>query len=410
MSESPFLDNGTNIESSPPPERDSFDAQTTEQPIDGFEHFWQQVILADLKEPVLRIGTHLLSILFIILVIWTMHFLTSATNSPKKSSQVGALAAPFPTKTPTSVPPDLVPYDTSNGVSHELGGVFRAVNIHTMIPSRPRVNVITYTVQTGDTVFGIAEQFGLKPETILWGNYNVLADNPHRLQPGQILNILPVDGTYHKWSAGEDFRKVAEYYGVDPEAVIEWAGNPIDQYTFDMENPDIKPGTMLIIPGGKREYVDYSPPRIPRDNPAVARTYGPGYCGVVSDGAIGSGSFIWPTIEHYLSGYDYDPSANHPAIDIAGNIGNPVWAVDDGVVVYSGWSNFGYGNLIVLDHGNGWQSLYAHLNEIYTVCGQSISQGTRIGSIGTTGNSTGSHLHFELIYENIKVNPWDFLP
>jgi murein DD-endopeptidase MepM/ murein hydrolase activator NlpD len=83
----------------------------------------------------------------------------------------------------------------------------------------------------------------------------------------------------------------------------------------------------------------------------VARYYGPGSCGVIYEGAIGTGSFVWPTTEHFLSGYTF--SAIHPAIDIGGQISNAVYAADSGVVVYAGWSNYGYGNLIVIDHGNG---------------------------------------------------------
>jgi len=359
---------------------------------------------------VMRWGTHLATILFVLVVIVLMRSFLVTVQPQAKGGSEAALAAPMPTQTVVPSPPELQPLRKTEVEARSLYGILRLVKIHTSIPSRPRVDVITYTVQTGDTVFGIADRFGLKPETLLWGNFNILSDNPHRLSPGQILNILPVDGTYHKWSAGEDLSKVAEYYGVDPQVIIDYPGNHLDPLTFDPDNPDIDPGTMLIIPGGTREYVNYGPPRIPRENPAVARTYGPGYCGVISDGAVGNGTFIWPTTEHYLSGYDYKPSANHPAIDIAGRIGNPVWAVDDGVVVYSGWSNFGYGNLVVLDHGNGFQSLYAHLNDIAVVCGQSVYQGTQIGTLGTTGNSTGAHLHFALIYNGKKVNPWDFLP
>ncbi|HOW91199.1 MAG TPA: M23 family metallopeptidase, partial [Anaerolineaceae bacterium] len=112
----------------------------------------------------------------------------------------------------------------------------------------------------------------------------------------------------------------------------------------------------------------------------------------------------------WLSGYDYSPETNHRAIDIDGSIGNPVWAVDAGVVVYSNWNENGYGNLIVIDHGNGWQSVYAHLDTFLKYCGDSVDQGEQIGTLGTTGNSTGPHLHFELRNETYGiVNPWDFL-
>lgn len=287
-------------------------------------------------------------------------------------------------------------------------GIHRAAVIHTTIPTRPRVEVLTYTVERGDSLFAIADNFGLKPETILWGNFETLADNPHTLQPGQELNILPINGTFHKWREGESLYRVAEYYGVEPLDIVQYPGNRLDIYDFDLDNPSFEIGQMLIVPGGERELVDYGPPAITRDNPAIASTYGPGHCGTIYTGSVGVGVFLWPTTERWLSGYDYNPNI-HPAIDIAGSTGNPIWASDNGVVVYSGWSNYGYGNLIVIDHGNGWQTLYAHLNSINVGCGQSVNQGQLIGGLGSTGNSSGPHLHFEMIYVGTKVNPWNFL-
>lgn len=175
-------------------------------------------------------------------------------------------------------------------------------------------------------------------------------------------------------------------------------------------HPNIKPGTWLIIPGGHREFVSWSAPAISRENPQAASILGPGACSAVAQGIVGTGSFIWPSANHYLSGFDYSPNANHPAIDIAGQLGDAVWAADNGVVVYAGWNNWGYGNVIVINHGNGWQTLYAHLSALNVGCGQSVFQGTPIGAIGSTGNSTGPHLHFEMMYKGGKVNPHDYLP
>lgn len=118
-------------------------------------------------------------------------------------------------------------------------------------------------------------------------------------------------------------------------------------------------------------------------------------------------TFLWPTTERFISGYHF--SSVHPAIDIGGAEGNPIYAVDAGVVVYSGWSDYGYGYLIVLDHGTGWQSAYAHLSAIAVTCGQSVYQGGYIGALGTTGNSSGLHLHFELSINGAKVNPINYL-
>lgn len=288
--------------------------------------------------------------------------------------------------------------------------VGRWVDVHTVLPNRPRLDIIQYKVKVGDTLFGIAANFGLKPETILWGNYDVLQDNPHSLQPDQVLNIAPIDGTLHVWAEGEGLLGVAEFYQVGIEDIFDWPGNRLTP-DINFEEPPIKPGALLIIPGGKREYVDWSAPRIPRSNPSVARILGPGYCGQIYDGPVGTGAFIWPAPNHYLSGYDYTPETNHFGIDIAGAEGHAIYAIDAGVVVYSGWHNGGYGNVIVLDHGNGWQSLYAHLSTINVGCGDGVFQGAVIGLMGTTGRSSGPHLHFEMRHDIYgRVNPWNFLP
>ena len=132
---------------------------------------------------------------------------------------------------------------------------------------------------------------------------------------------------------------------------------------------------MLLIPGGVREWQGWSNPMIPRSNPASAKLMGPGYCGVVTTGYTGSGTFIWPTTATYISGYNYSPATNHRAVDIGGAMGNALYAADSGVVVYAGWNNYGYGNTVVIDHGNGWRTLYAHIMDggILVSCGQSVS-------------------------------------
>jgi murein DD-endopeptidase MepM/ murein hydrolase activator NlpD len=372
------------------------------------EILWENIAHTGLLEPAIRIGTHGSLVVLVLIVVWSLRaFYFVDLEAASMQNEGSALTAPLLTPTATMSAPTLPEYSLPE--SAQVSGVQRVIQPYTIIPSRPRVNVTTHTVQTGDSVFGIAATYGLKPETILWSNYNVLGDNPHSLQPGQVLNILPVDGTYHKWSAGENLQKVADYYKVDPLEIIEWPGNPFDVYAANVEDPGIQPGTMLIIPNGQREMIDYGPPRIPRDNPAVARTFGPGHCGELMDGAIGGGTFIWPTADRFITGYDYSPSTNHWGIDIDGDLGSAVWSIDNGVIVYSGWSYNGYGNLVVVDHGNGWQSLYAHLNDIDVSCGESVFQGTYLGGIGNTGNSSGPHLHFELIFGSAKVNPWDFL-
>lgn len=362
-------------------------------------------------ETVYRVGTAFLTVALILLAVGGMrwfylHFQDTDVGKPREA----ALAAEAPTPTPTAIPAVMTSF-SSVPIAYE-NGISRLALIHTTIPSRPRTEITTYTIQKGDTIFGIAEMFGLKPETILWGNYYTLLDDPHNINPGVVLNIMPMDGTYHRWSEGEGLNGVAHGYDVAPDVIVNWSGNHLDPATLgDYSHPNIEAGTMLFVPGGTRDYVTWSAPRISRDNPGVARILGPGSCGTIVDGAVGTGAFIWPANNHWLSGYDYSPSTNHFGIDIAGGLGDAIYAADNGVIVYAGWNDWGYGNVVVIDHDGGWQTLYAHLSVLNVGCGQSVYQGDVIGYFGSTGNSSGPHLHFEMLNESYgKVNPWNFLP
>jgi LysM repeat protein len=285
--------------------------------------------------------------------------------------------------------------------------LIRKPEFETVIPPRDRTEVLTYTVQTGDTLFSIADEFGLKPTTLLWGNFEVLNDNPHFLKPDQVLNILPTDGVYYQWKSGDTVQGVAQEFKVDNQAILSYSGNPVDLTESISGTFGLHEGNWVIVPGGSRPIKDWGPPVITRTNAAAARYYGEGACGAITTGAVGSGTFVWPTTDHSISGYNY--SDIHPAIDIAGQTGNPVYAADTGVVVFAGWSNYGYGLLIVIDHGNGFQTAYAHLSNIGVACGQSVFQGGYIGLLGNTGNSSGSHLHFEIIFNGAKPNPLNYV-
>ena len=410
MSNDPYLDDFPVVEQEPINDR-AEPAGGEPTRLSRISLLWDSISRAGFGETVFRAGTHLLSVALILLAILGLRALyINFQDTPSDGAQVAVMAAVLPTATPTEAAPNLPAFTPAQ--SGWAFGIPRLALLHTTIPTRPRTEVITYTVQTGDTIFGIAEMFGLRPETILWGNYYTLADDPHRLTPGQELNIMPMDGTYHRWSEGEGLNGVARGYSVTPETIINWSGNNLDAATIgDLSRPNIEAGTMLFVPGGERAFVTWSAPRITRDNPAVARILGPGACGTIVDGAVGIGSFIWPANNHFLSGYDYSPSTNHFGIDIAGRLGDPIYAADNGVVVYSGWNDWGYGYVVVIDHGNGWQTLYAHLSAINVGCGASVYQGGVIGAFGSTGNSSGPHLHFEMMHDSYgKVNPWNFLP
>jgi murein DD-endopeptidase MepM/ murein hydrolase activator NlpD len=368
-----------------------------------FSRLVDTLIGIGLGESFLRAGTALLTVALIGVVVWVVRLFFA--QEPQAVSLVNAGAT-----VPTAVVAGGAPIQQE--IVDSFGGVPRLAQVDTTIPSRPRDKVIKYTVEEGDTVFGISENFGLKPETILWGNYYTLLDDPHALKAGQVLNILPVNGTYHEWQQGEGLNGVAKYYGVTPEDIINYPANGLSMDTIgDFAAPNIQPGTWLIVPNGRREFISWSAPLgVTRENPASARVLGPGACDPVSGGAVGYGTFVWPASKHYLSGFDYSPSTNHWGLDLAGDEGEGAYATDAGVVVYAGWNNYGYGNMIMVDHGNNFQSLYAHLSGISVGCGQSVGQGELIGIIGSTGRSSGSHLHFEIRAISSWVNPWDVLP
>ena len=367
-----------------------------------FSRLFNNLASIGLGESLLKVGTNLFSVLAIVtVVLLTRSYFAQAQGNVEQQEQVEGPEGS-----------EIINIESVPAVNVAIDeGISRSAQIHTNIPTRPRDEMSIYVVQEGDTVFGIAEKFGLEPQTILWGNYSLLLDNPHGLRPGQELNILPVNGVYWEWVGGIPFGSWAEFYGVTPADIIEYPANNIDANTVgDYNNANIPVGTWLIIPGGEREFVSWSAPLgVTRENPASARVLGAGACDPVSGGAVGYGAFVYPSNNRYLSGFDYSTETNHSGIDLAGNEGEAVYASDAGVIVYAGWNDYGYGNMIMIDHGNGFQTLYAHLSALNVGCGQSVGQGEVIGAIGNTGRSSGAHLHFEIM-AGTKVNPWSYLP
>ena len=243
---------------------------------------WGGILQLGLGELSVKLGTGLLSVALVLLVVWLAGNIYLKTNPPAPQ-ELPAQGGPIATPTNQIVVP---PYDTQVQ-DYFVSGIQRNVQLHTILPERPRYEIIVYEVQPGDTIIGIAEKFGLEPQTIYWGNPNILGDDPHRLSPGQQLNILPVNGVYYEWHEGDGLNGVAEYFGVSVETIINFAGNNLDPDTIgDYSQPNIEPGTWLIVEGGKRELINWVAPRITRGDPAVAKVYGPGYCGEVYEGPI----------------------------------------------------------------------------------------------------------------------------
>lgn len=279
----------------------------------------------------------------------------------------------------------------------------RMVDPHTDIPTRTTSWLRTYTVERGDTVWSIALQYNLSPDSILWGNADILQDDPNLIRPGTELNILPTNGMLYRWKDGDTVDKVALEYKTTAEKIIEWPGNSLNPL-----DPKIDSGTLVIIPGGSRPFKWETP----ISTGGKSRTYGmgPGQCAGGFNGVAGSDSWGWPTADGAFSpgGYDFGPG--HHGIDIRAYMGQPIIASQAGVVVFAGWSTVGYGELVIVDHLNGWHTFYAHLSQWNVSCGQQVYRENIVGLGGSTGNSSGPHLHFEMRYNGGGQNPWGLLP
>ena len=291
--------------------------------------------------------------------------------------------------------------DTQANIKKESKAISRKITLKTHIPlDRPNYEVIRYTVARGDSTFSIATDNNIEPETLLWANHDTLQDSPDSLRVGQELNIPPVDGIYYEWKKDDTVENVAHKFEADPNEILNWIGNDVD-----LTNPTFKPGDRVMIPGGSREFVQWV---IPIEASGSSGTAG-GTGSSCPAGAVGTGYFVWPADNHYLSGNDF--WSGHLAIDIAAGQGAAIYAADSGVVTMAqGGYNYGYGNVIAIDHGNGFATLYAHLSQINVGTCQSVYAGQLIGRSGNTGNSFGAHLHFEIRQGGAFQNPWRWLP
>ncbi|HOU14049.1 MAG TPA: LysM peptidoglycan-binding domain-containing M23 family metallopeptidase [Anaerolineae bacterium] len=284
--------------------------------------------------------------------------------------------------------------------------VFRKAQPRTDVPERVRLEVITYTVQSGDNIFLIAERFGLSPYTVAWSNMETLQGSPWLIQPGLTLFIPPVDGAYHTVMEGETPESIAEQYEVVATALY-------NIWNDLAEGAPLREGMQLMIPGAVGEDVEWeAPPPEPTAPGVGAAAVSWGACGDVSvSGPGASGWFILPTGSYAVSGWYFGDPRNpgHIGLDYKCRMGDPIYAADNGVVVFAGWGG-GYGNLVRVRHGNGYETYYAHFSGFAVGCGQPVYQGQLLGYCGSTGWSTGAHLHYEIRFNGVPQNPQLFEP
>ncbi|MBM2827397.1 MAG: peptidase family protein [Dehalococcoidia bacterium] len=258
-----------------------------------------------------------------------------------------------------------------------------------------RAEVVAYQIAGGDTLSGIAARFGVSQETLLWSND--IAD-PDRLKAGQKLDILPVSGVKHKVESGDTLEDIARVYKVDAKTIREFPLNKLS-------NPNVVPTDReLIIPGGvkppKRVAVASAPVA-----PAVVAAVPAQKTSETASSSAGQ-MLQWPT---YGPIYQYF-RAGHQAIDISPSYGTPVYAAEAGTVTAVNWWQWGLGYHVIVDHGNGFTSTYAHLSQMSVQPGQVVQRGASVGKVGTTGIATGPHLHFVLTYNDTPVDPLKYLP
>ena len=259
----------------------------------------------------------------------------------------------------------------------------------TQISIKPRDSVVTYVVQPGDTVSGVAQKFGVSIDTVRWQND---LKSIEAIKPGQKLEIPPISGIVHKVKRGDTIYSIAKKYDIDAQAIVNW---PFNTYSDD-EVFALAVGQLLVVPDGVKpdeELWDPSTKIVRRETPDA--------------GAVSAlGQFIWPAsggITQYFRWY-------HPAIDIANKAAPNILAADSGTVLVAGMPDtWGYGIRVIIDHGNGFQTLYAHLQQLYVSPGQTVNRGDAIGKMGTTGRSSGIHLHFEIHKSGVAQDPLQYL-
>jgi len=261
-----------------------------------------------------------------------------------------------------------------------------------------RVAVETYDVQDGDTLGAIADRYGLNLSSVLWANGLTFRST---IRPGQTLTIPPVDGVIYKVKNGDTLSRIGSTYGVDSEQII--AFNKL------ASADDLRIGDELVVPGGEPPTPVVKPTTAPLSslfsgNQTSGTSKWTPFVAPKGSGDTG-GSWVWPSewrVITQLYGW------KHTGLDVDCDYSIHSIAAADGVVIYSGWRN-GYGNTVELDHGDGVVTRYAHHSKNLVSPGEVVNAGEEIAVCGSTGRSTGTHLHFEVIVNGKFQNPLNYV-
>lgn len=285
-------------------------------------------------------------------------------------------------------------YEEQNGVLASLsvpGAIKAPLSYDAEGESRaPRTKVETYIVQEGDTVGSIARDFRVNVGTILWSNN--LTERQY-IRPGDTLKIPPVSGVLVTVKKGDTIARLAARYDADEDEII--AFNKI------RDESSITVGTELMVPGGK-------PPAVAQ-SVAIARRTEIAPVAIARPPAASPGggtALLWPTPGRVITQY-YGWS--HTGLDIDGDFTSPLYAAEEGVVTTAGWNSGGYGLQVLVKHPNGLVTRYAHASKLFVRVGDYVGRGEVIAMMGSTGRSTGSHVHFEVYAGGRRVNPLPYI-
>lgn len=254
--------------------------------------------------------------------------------------------------------------------------------------SGQRTTIVLHTVQPGDVVALIAKRYGVTVETILWAN-NLTARS--YIRPGDVLKILPTSGLMHKVVRGDTVGKIARTYQAKEADIVQYN-------RLQKDGSDIIVGEELIVPGGVRVQPVAIVRATPTRSPLSSIVAPPPSIEVPAGGA-----YVWPAGVRRITQYF---GLRHTGLDIAGPVGTSIYAVQSGVISRSqcGW-NGGYGCYVIIDHGNGVSSLYGHASQLLVEVGEAVEQGQSVALMGSTGRSTGPHVHFEVRVNGRQTNP-----